>query len=278
MDRIRFVIAIGIAVSSGVGIVNAQDHGHLNAGAESQTPGSKLIFANGADFATNSLYVKTLTFTNATKYAGFYQGNTTLTVLPATSDYAGPDPAAPALGSYIFAQLVSLEGPAGGEFGFWEAPATSPSYTIKCGESGGTNVWRLTEADGSPGIDPYGHIHGRRWTLTKPGLYVLGLRLLDLSTNGPDGGPIHTPSDVIYTYVQADVNIVGVEAIADHARVRFTTPLGTDWQLEASDSLSGTATWTPLGDPVTGTDVIRELPDAAPAAPNRFYRLRGIVP
>src|ERR1043165_4897884 len=190
MDRIRFVIAIGIAVCSSVGIVNAQDHGHLNAGAESQTPGSKLIFANGADFATNSLYVKTLTFTNATKYAGYFHGNTTLTALPATAEHAGPDPQAAALGSYIFAQLVSLDGPEGGEFGFWEAPATSPSYTIKSGESGGTNIWRLTEADGSPGTDPYGHIHVRRWTLTKPGLYVLGLRLLDLSTNGSNGGPI----------------------------------------------------------------------------------------
>jgi hypothetical protein len=221
--------------------------------------------------------VKTLTFTNAAKYAGYYQGNTTLTVLPATEAHAGPDPLAPALGAYIFAQLVSLEGPAGGEFGFWESTATSPSYTIKSGESG-TNIWRLTEADGSPGTDPYGHIHGRRWTLTKPGLYILGLRLLDLSTNGPDGGPLHTPSEIIYTYVQADVNMVGIEATADQTRVRFATPLGTNWQLETSDSLNGTATWTPVGDRVTGADLISDLIEAAPVAPNRFYRLRGIVP
>jgi hypothetical protein len=278
MDRIRFVIAIGLAISSGGRIVNAQDHGHLNAGVESQTPGSKLIFANGADFATNSLYVKTLTFTNATQYAGYYQGNTTLTVLPATPAHAGPDPQAPALGSYIFAQLVSLDGPEGGEFGFWDTGATSPTLKIKSGESGGTNIWRLTEADGSPDTDPYGHIHGRRWTLTKPGLYVLGLRLLDLSTNGIAGGPIHTQSDILYTYVQAGVNVVSIEPDVDHTHVRVTAPLGTNWQLEASDSLSGNATWTPVDNPVTGVDAIREVVDDTAVVGNRYYRLKGIAP
>src|SRR5213075_2344586 len=111
--KIRFLVAI--AITSCAAAINAQDHGHLNAGAETQLPGSKLIFANGADFATNSGYIKTLTYTNGGTYAEYFQGNTTLTVLPATATYAGPDPLAPALGSYIFAQLVSLDGPDGGE-------------------------------------------------------------------------------------------------------------------------------------------------------------------
>src|SRR2546423_7197828 len=132
MKGVRFLVAIGIAMCAGV--VNAQDHGHLNAGAESRQPGSKLIFANGADFSTNSGYIKTLTFTNATTYAGYFQGNTTLTVLPATAAYAGPDPAAPALGAYVFAQLVSLDGPERGEFGFWDVGATEPTIRIKSGE------------------------------------------------------------------------------------------------------------------------------------------------
>ena len=269
---------LALAVTSGAVAMHAQDHGHLNAGAESQLPGSKLIFANGANFATNSGYIKTLTFTNATAYAGYFQGNTTLTVLPATAAYAGPDPQAPALGAYIFAQLVSLEGPSGGEFGFWDTGATSPTITIKSGETGGTNLWRLTEADGSPDTDPYGHIHGRRWTLTKPGIYKLGLRVLDLSTNGPAGGPIHAPSDTLSTYVQAGVNIVWIEPDIDHTHVRFTAPLGNNWQVETSDSLTTDAIWTAVGDPVIGADAIREVADESPVVGNRFYRLKGIAP
>src|ERR1043165_1241633 len=269
---------LALAGTAGAVAVNAQDHGHLNVGAESQLPGSKLIFANGADFATNSGYIKTLTFTNGTVYAGYFQGNTTLTVLPATAAFAGPDPQAPALGAYIFAQLVSLEGPPGGEFGFWDTGATSPTITIKSGETGGTNLWRLTEADGSPDTDPYGHIHGRRWTLTKPGIYKLGLRVVDLSTNGPAGGPIHTPSDILYTYAQAGVNIVWIEPHTNTTHVRFTAPLGTNWQVETSDSLTTDAIWTAVGDPVIGADAIREVADESPVVGNRFYRLKGTAP
>src|SRR5688572_28920242 len=107
----RFLGAIGIA--SFAFIANAQDHGHVNVGAESQIAGSKLIFANGNIFATNSGYVKTLTFTNAARYAGYFQGNTTLTALPTTAEHGGPDPQAPAPGSHIVVLLSSLEGPAG---------------------------------------------------------------------------------------------------------------------------------------------------------------------
>jgi hypothetical protein len=114
--------------------------------------------------------------------------------------------------------------------------------------------------------------------LTKPGLYVLGLRLIDLSTNGPNGGPIHTPSDVIYTYVQGGVNVVSIEPDEDQTHVRMTAPLGTDWQLEASDSLSATAIWTPVGNPVTGVDAIREVVDETGVVGNRFYRLKGSAP
>src|SRR5258706_13539102 len=153
MKSIRILAGIGIAAFTLTAI--AQDHGHLNVGAESQTVGSKLIFANGAAFATNSGYVKTLTYTNGPTYAGYFHGNTTLTVLPATAEHAGPDPQAPALGSYIVAQLVSLEGPEGGEFAFWDTGGITPSFSIKVGEAG-TNTWILSENAGAPGTDPYG--------------------------------------------------------------------------------------------------------------------------
>jgi hypothetical protein len=276
-SKLRTLFAITFATLSVTFTANAQDHGHINAGAETQLPGSKLIFANGSDFATNTLYVKTLTFTNAARYAGYFLGNTTVTVLAATPDFAGPEPFAPALGSYIFAQLASLEGPEGGEFGFWEAGATEPTLTIKSGETG-TNLWRITEADGSPGTDPYGHIHGRRWTLSKPGLYAVGFRLFDLSTNGDAGGPIHAPSEILYTYVQAGVNILSVQPDGDHTTIRFAVPLGTDWQLESSDTLTEPIAWSAVADPVTGNDMIREIIDPAPPTANRFYRVKSLVP
>jgi hypothetical protein len=270
---LRFLGAIGIA--SFAVAVSAQDHGHLNVGAVSQDVGSKLIFANAVNFATNSGYVKTLTYTNGSTYAGYFQGNTTLTALPATPANAGPDPQAPALGSFIQAQIVSVQGPAGGEFSFWDVGATSPTITLKSGETG-TNMYVLSESDGSPGSDPYGHIHGRRFTLTKPGIYVVGLRAFDTSTNGPDGGPIHLPSDILYTYFEAGVNIAFIEPDVDHTHVNFVAPLGNNWQVETSTDLSPSAVWSAVGDPVIGNDVFREVADENEVVGQRFYRVRAV--
>ena len=269
----RFLGAIGIASSALV--VSAQDHGHLNVGAVSQDVGSKLIVANAVNFATNSGYVKTLTYTNGATYAGYFQGNTTLTALPATANNAGPDPQAPALGSFIQAQIVSVEGPEGGEFSFWDTGAKSPTITVKSGETG-TNMFVLSESDGSPGTDPYGHIHGRRMTLTKPGIYVVGLRAFDTSTNGPDGGPIHLPSDILYTRFEAGVNIAFIEPDVDHTHVNFVAPLGNNWQVEVTTDLGPSAVWSPVGDPVVGNDVFREVADENEVVGNRFYRVRAV--
>jgi hypothetical protein len=114
-------------------------------------------------------------------------------VLAATAGYEGPVPGAPALGALIFAQIVSVEGPVGGAFAFWDTGATSPTISVPVG-SANTNLHRISENDGSPGSDPYGHIHGQQLTATRPGLYTVAFRAFDLSTNGAGGGPIHLPS------------------------------------------------------------------------------------
>jgi hypothetical protein len=252
----------------------AQDHGHLNVGAVGTNQDDPLTFDNAAIFEIAANYVKTLTFTNSSTYAGYYQGNITLTVLAATADHAGPEPDAPALGSQIFAQLVSVDGPAGGVFAFWDTGATNPTISLACGSTG-TNIFRLSENDGSPGSDPYGHIHGRRFTATKPGIYTVGFRALDYSTNGVGGGPIHTPSAVTRIYFQADVNLKGIEPDVDHSRVTFSAPVGKSWLVEAADSPGTNATWTTIGAPVAGDDYFHEIIDDTPVAGQRFYRARG---
>src|SRR5262245_6786843 len=160
--------------------LHAQDHGHLRIAARAPVPGTQLYFYNGPDFATNSSYVKTLVFTNDGRYSNYFQGNVTLTVQAVTPDYGGPEPDAPALGSYIRARILSVTGPPGGEFAFWETGATSPTITVAAGQTG-TNSFNVTQTDGSPTADPFGHIHGRRMTLTKPGIYTVAFQAFDTS-------------------------------------------------------------------------------------------------
>lgn len=255
----------------------AQDHGHLNVGATGTTQDAPLIFDNGGDFATSTEYVKTLTLATNGTYAGFYQGNISLTALAATPDFGGLVPNAPALGSWIFVQLVSVEGPAGGSFAFWDSGATTPTIDLMTGTTG-TNSWRLSESDGAPGTDPYGHIHGRRFTATIPGIYTVGFRAIDLSTNGTGGGPIHKPSDVLMVYFQAGVNIKKIEPDVDHIHIQFSAPVGNAWTVEASDSMAPDAAWTEIAAPIAGDDRFHEVTDEHSVETQRFYRAKAVGP
>lgn len=254
-------------------------HGHLNAGAVGTSQNDQLAWINGADFVASSGYVKTLDYTNAGKYAGYYNGNITPDALAQTSAYGGPAPGAAALGSLLLGRISLLSGPAGGKFGFWETNSTTaPTISVGVGETSAT-LFRITQESGAPGADPYGHIHGRRMTTTKPGLYKVGFQIVDVSTNGVGGGPIHTPSAVLPIWFQAGVNIESVEPDYEdgHVHVRFAAPTNTTWQVEYTDSLSPT-NWQPAGPVAVGQDYFMEVLHQAAPGTNRFYRVRRLTP
>ncbi|HHY84593.1 MAG TPA: hypothetical protein GYA07_03525 [Verrucomicrobia bacterium] len=267
-------IFTAIAVAS----INTQaQHAHLNVGAEATHQDAPLTWANGAEFATGSGYVKALNYASEGCFAGYYEGNITLTVLPATEAHAGPDPAAPALGSYIQFRISCLDAPPGGKFGFWEAGSTAPVVSLGAGESA-TNLWPLTESDGAPGSDPFGHIHGRRFTATRPGIYKIGFTAVDTSTNGVGGGPIHTPSDELLVWFQAGVHIQSVapDPETGNTRVRFGAAAGFAWQVESSTNVAPDAVWVPEGESVLGTDTFVETIHEGLSGDTRFFRVRGV--
>ena len=259
----------------------AADHGHLNAGALGTNQDDQLIWANGADFAAPFGYLKTLDYTNAGTYRGYFQQNITLTALPRTPANAGPDPAAAALGSFLRAKMACLETPLGGQFAFWDTGATNPTISLGAGETA-TNTWALSQNNGSPGSDPYGHIHGRRFTATKPGLYKVTFQVIDTSTNGSGGGPIHTASAELPVWFQAGVTVVSVEPDYGKGQVqlRFGARLGYTWQVEASDALGAPADWQPVGNAITGDDALIQTIIEGDPGPQRLYRMKGtpIVP
>src|SRR5688500_5564914 len=181
-------------------------HLHFVAGAQSATPGSKLIAVNSNDFTAASDFVLNMTLNTNGTYAGYYIANHSFVVAAVMPEHGGPEQGAPALGSWIHMGIDSVAGPAGGEIGYWEVGATAPTITFPVGQIT-TNRWRIGENDGSPGSDPYGHIHGRRFSATKPGLYLIGFRFFDFSTNGVVGGPLHTVSDPVYMFYQAGITL-----------------------------------------------------------------------
>lgn len=267
----KLLVGLSLVVSLGA---PAQDHGHLNIGSAGLAQNDPLIFANRDIFETATNYVKTLSLATNGAYAGYYQGNITLTGLAATEAHAGPEDFAAAPGTQLHAQLVAVAGPAGGVFSFWETGATSPTISLASGTTG-TNTFRISENDGAPGSDPYGHIHGRRFTATQPGIYTVSFRAFDFSTNGVGGGPIHQPSSVVQIYFQAGVNLKSIEPDVDHTHVTFAAPIGKIWVVEASDTVATNAIWTAISAPIVGDDYFHEITDETPVEGKRFFRTRG---
>lgn len=258
----------------------AQDHGHLNIGAAGHAQGSKLTWANGADFVDTSGYVKTFLTPVNVKYIGFLDGNITLTALHHTNALGVVDITAPAPGSFIIGQIVSVTGPEGGAFGFWDTNSTAgnPSLTIPVGTTPADAKFTVSDGAlgaGQPGGDPFGHIHGRRLTVTKPGIYKVGFRAIDISTNGEGGGPIHTPSDVIYVSFQGLYNIKDIAWAAGQSSVTVGTLIGSTFELQYKTGAAGTE-WFPVGQ-ADGNDHFQTITDETAADPSRIYRVEVIL-
>ncbi|MBL9128397.1 MAG: hypothetical protein JNL97_12155 [Verrucomicrobiales bacterium] len=200
--------------------------------------------------------------------------------MPATLDYGGPTFDHAALGAQLEVVVEELEGPSGGRFGFWESvedeEGPSATFEVPSGLRGGTNRFLLSQTGGAEGVDPYGHVHGRVFTATEPGLYAVGLRLREVSSNGPGGGPLHRESEVFRLQFQAGITIARIVPDGDDVRVVFATAVGYAYRVETSETLGPGAAWLPVGEVVRGDDRLREvrLPKGKATG---FFRLRREV-
>jgi len=189
------VLAVWLAATIGL---HAQPitSGHFNVGATSTSAGSQLIFANGAAFVLSSGYVPMNMATDG-KYVGLYNSGPTMTALAQTVPFGGPVANAPSLGSFVQITLTLQSAPVGGAFSFWESGALAPTFSLTS-PSASTPLIALSGGPdnltaGSIGADPFGHIHGRRFTTTLPGEYIIGFQAFDTSLNGAQ----HAYSDLL---------------------------------------------------------------------------------
>jgi hypothetical protein len=254
-------------------------HVHINAGAISATQDAQLFFPNGYVYDTNAGYDVYLPFTNSGSFANLYQGaGVTFTALASTPDNGGPAFGHAADGAFLQLQCVSMSGPSDGEFGVWMQDAGNPGsnhllFSLPVGANNGTNLLALSENDGSPGSDPYGHIHGRTFTATMPGLYTLGCRIVDTSTNGAGGGPIHAPSEIYYCYFQAGLTISSWTSNSGSFAVTFGTTAGKSYYVESTPSLTAT-NWTTFAGPFPGNNYLQRAATNS-TANSLFFRLRS---
>ena len=204
----------------------------MPAGATSISPGATLQYDPFAtDYTTNSGFVFALTAgTTDDPYLGYYYTDDQVFIaLAATLENGGPETGHAPPGTYVQVKLLSVKGPSGASFGFWETAengvdSTNLTWSVTVPYQNGTNLIHVSESDGSPGSDPYGHIHGRIYSVTKPGLYMATWQFVDTSTNGPGGGPVDLPSAPFSTYYQANLTIAGITKDTNGVNVIFAAP------------------------------------------------------
>jgi hypothetical protein len=283
--KITTLVALALATRC----CNLLAHDHLAAGATTNTPGATLIFQNDADYGGDAGFVLNLTAgTTNDPYLGYYYTRDLVFIaLAATPNNGGPEPGAAALGTYVQVKLLSIEGPKGATFGFWETAqngvdSTNLTWTLPVPCQNGTNLIHVSESDGSPGSDPYGHIHGRIYSFDKPGLYKVTWQFIDTSTNGPNAGPVDLPSAPFYLLHQADLTTGGINVSTNGVNVTFACPSNipdsgigpaTNYELLSSPTIGPNAVWQPAGAVVVGDDHLHTI-TVPPAGKALFFRLK----
>ena len=259
--------------------VSAQ-HFHLNVGAQAQTQNSPLFFQNGGAFVTNSGFVLPLPLTTNGTYAGYYS---TASLTPTAIGTGFFDPPAP--GTQVRLRFVSASGPVGGSFGIWDVDGFNPNedaastltFSLPVVTVNGTNSILLSENDAEPGADPFGHIHGRAFSATTPGLYVVTVQAYDNSANGTPSGSIHSPSILLPIYFQAGVTIAGLTRDTNQVTITFASRNGRSYFVQATATPQISASWQDIAGPFTG-NILQTATDANVNAVARFYRLRVTTP
>ncbi len=267
--------------------VRAQ-HYHVNAGALSTTNRAPLYFVNGDVFVNSSGFVfSSVLRTNGPAF-GYYDSSSSVTFTAVFGDGSDGPPAAD--GAQLALVIKSVSGPQGGAFAFWESfqgdceqQAESITFSLPVGATNGTNRFLLSQNNGLPGEDPYGHCHGRRLTMTKPGLYTVDMQIVDVSRNGPGGGPIHAPSPIYRFYFQADATIARLELTNNSVAATFATlpsnaARNYSYFLEARPAFDDSELWKTVAGPVRGDNHLTTLTDPTVGEPQRFYRLRVTSP
>jgi hypothetical protein len=278
----RFFRLVAAVCSLFVGVVVAPlrltADTHIYAGAVGTNLNDALTFTVASLYDTNSGFRLPMVLRTTGLNVGFYRGDTlTFTALSSTDLGTGQVLGRALLGSRLAVQVVSVEGPAGGAVQFWEGDGENPgnqiTFQVPVGETRGTNAFIISENDGEPGSDPYGHIHGREFTTSTSGLYTVGFRLIDVSTNGLGGGPMHSPSAVLPMYFQAGPVIESIAATSGGVRVFFRSAPGVTNVLEASPVPQGGA-WTSVSSGLRGNSTLQSIVDSNPTSATRFYRLQ----
>jgi hypothetical protein len=161
-------------------------------------------------------------------------------------------------------ELVSVSGPAGGNFGFWDVGATNPTWLRSTGwNSGQGNIPSFPVI-----YNGDAHAHGRAFTMDIPGEYTVRFRAVD--SNGAYAASANLT--IVFRAQQPPQLAIGISG--GNVSLSFTSRLNMTYDLQRCENLPS-GVWTNV-EPHTfmnGDGVVKVLSDPLGGRPRAFYRL-----
>jgi hypothetical protein len=158
-------------------------------------------------------------------------------------------------------EIVSVSGPPGGSFAFWEVGALEPTILLPVG-------W--AESDASfPVVFAVGtHAHGRCFTMDKPGTYTVTFRAVD-------SADLFEPSaNKTITFVAQQPPKLSIGMVGRDVSLAFTSRPNLTYDLQVcTDLKSGIWTGVEPHTFIDGSGDVKNMSDPVAGRPRAFYRL-----
>ncbi|MFZ4599174.1 MAG: hypothetical protein ACOYNN_11065 [Terrimicrobiaceae bacterium] len=243
-----------LAFAAMLGTLRAHDH--VEIGLDPSNPGKlKAIAGPSEQLATYFPSGETPSYDTPA-----FPGNAYATVLTFSAfDNTSPPPN----GASVRVELLAVSGPVGGSFSYWEIGATNATWTRP-------SAWVASPTD-QPSLEVsedetgYGHIHGRAFSMDKPGIYDVTFRAVDASGE-------YANSDVFTVrFTAVTPPQLAISASNGSVRLTFTSRESLAYDVQVSTTLQPSS-WTTI-DTLDGTGGQVEFFDPLNARPRVFYRL-----
>lgn len=158
-------------------------------------------------------------------------------------------------------EIISVQGPAGGSFAFWEVGAISPTWWCAAGWSGAVAVFPVI-------LDGDTHAHGRAFTMDRPGTYTVTFRAVDMANK------FTASANKTITFVAQQPPRLSISMVGGNVSLAFASRPNLTYDLQVCTELES-GIWTGV-EPHTfidGYGDVKNMTDPVAGRPRAFYRL-----
>ena len=161
-------------------------------------------------------------------------------------------------------ELVSVQGPAGGNFAFWEVGATTPTWSRAAGWNSAQDDIPLFPVI----VNGEGHAHGRAFTMDKPGTYTVTFRAVDAARK------FSASANKTITFVAQQPPQLSITVAGGTVSLSFTSRPKLVYELQVCTDLAS-GIWTGVEPPtfIYGYGDLKNMSDPMADRPRAFYRL-----